>query len=383
MNSIKVGDKWIGENHPCFFIAEIGQNHQGEIKIAKEMILKAKEIGADCVKFQKSDLQEKFTATALERDYFSENSWGKTYGEHKEFLEFSIEQYKELQKFSNEIGILFTASAMDMVSFNQLIDLKVPFIKIGSGDANNIPLIKKSSNQEIPLIISTGMQSLKTVEKISSIMNSTNKTFVLMHCISSYPTKPEETNLRLIEFYRNKFPKTIIGYSGHEEGILISQAAVLLGAKVIERHFTLNKSLKGSDHKSSLLPEEYQKLIKNIRMIEKNISDLIPRTEECLIKLLRNFNIFNSPEDLRQIQYALKEEVERKLMSCEVDCFNKLGKCLVYSKSNLIGHVLTEKDVCVKVCEPKGIPGEDFDFVIGKILRKDVMADEPVLTEDF
>lgn len=122
MNSIKVGDKWIGENHPCFFIAEIGQNHQGEIKIAKEMILKAKEIGADCVKFQKSCLEEKFTETALKRDYSSENSWGKTYGEHKKFLEFSIEQYKELQQFSNEIGILFTASAMDMVRTNSKLN---------------------------------------------------------------------------------------------------------------------------------------------------------------------------------------------------------------------------------------------------------------------
>lgn len=121
MNSIKVGDKWIGEHHPCFFIAEIGQNHQGDIKIAKEMILKAKEIGADCVKFQKSCLKEKFTLTALKREYISGNSWGKTYGEHKEYLEFSIEEHKELQKFSNEIGILFTASAMDMVRNIQFI----------------------------------------------------------------------------------------------------------------------------------------------------------------------------------------------------------------------------------------------------------------------
>lgn len=227
------------------------------------------------------------------------------------------------------------------------------------------------------------MQSLKTVQRISSIMDSTKKPFVLMHCVSSYPTKPEDTNLRLIEFYRNQFPKTIIGYSGHEEGILISQAAVLLGAKVIERHFTLNKSLKGSDHRSSLLPEEYQKLIKNVRIIEKNISDAIPKTEECLIKLLRNFNIFISPEELIEIQNALKQKVERKLMSCEVDCFNKLGKCLVYSKKNFIGHVLTEEDFCVKVCEPKGIAGENFDFVIGKVLRKDVSVDEPVLNQDF
>lgn len=261
--------------------------------------------------------------------------------------------------------------------------LQVPFIKIGSGDANNIPLIRKSSLEDIPLIISTGMQSLKMVKTICSTMNTRKKIFVLMHCVSSYPTKPEDTNLRLIEFYRNQFPQTIIGYSGHEEGILISQAAVLLGAKVIERHFTLNKTLKGLDHKSSLLPEEYQKLIANIRMIEKNISDVIPKTSECLIKILRNFNIFNNPEELSQIQYALKDEIERKLMTCEVDCFNKLGKCLVYSKSNSTGHVLTELDVCVKVCEPKGIKGEDFDFVVGKVLKKDVCFDEPVLSEDF
>lgn len=155
MSSFKIADAIIGSQR-TFVIAEIGQNHQGDITIAKRMIAKAKSIGADCVKFQKSCLKEKFTLAALERPYNSINSWGKTYGEHKQNLEFSIDQYKVLQNFASELDIIFTASAMDIQSLQDLVNLDVPVIKIGSGDANNIPLLTKAAKCPVPLIISTG-----------------------------------------------------------------------------------------------------------------------------------------------------------------------------------------------------------------------------------
>lgn len=232
MSIFRISNHFIGDKN-TFIIAEIGQNHQGNIEIAKKMITEAKRIGVDCVKFQKSCLTEKFTKAALERAYKSPNSWGDTYGKHKEHLEFSIEQYQELNAFAEKVGILFTASAMDIQSLNDLYGMNVPFIKIGSGDANNIELLTKSAQNYTPLIISTGMQDEQMVHRIVNIMKINNKSnYCLLHCVSSYPTEPSNANLKMLKRFRELFPDVCLGYSGHEHGIAISIAAVLLGAKV-------------------------------------------------------------------------------------------------------------------------------------------------------
>lgn len=232
--SFEVANKKIIGGEKIFIIAEVGQNHQGDIELAKRMIASAKENGADCVKFQKSCLREKFTWSALNRPYKNPHSWGRTYGEHKQHLEFTIEQYRQLQTYANELDILFTASAMDIISLRQLNDLNVPFIKIGSGDANNMPLLVEAAQMSVPLIISTGMQTEEIIQKIVKIMREYGKkNFCLMHCVSSYPTQPEDAYLRLLELYGEWFPDVCLGYSGHEQGILISGGAILLGAKVI------------------------------------------------------------------------------------------------------------------------------------------------------
>lgn len=216
-----------------FVIAEIGQNHQGDVEIAKRMISEAKAAGADCVKFQKSCLNEKFTQNALSRSYNGENSWGKTYGEHKEHLEFNMDQYRLLQQFAKQLGVIFTASAMDIQSLRDLRELQVPVIKIGSGDANNIPLLIEAAKFDIPLIISTGMQNEAMVRRIVQIMADHGKTdYCLLHCVSAYPTLPNHVGLRMLDLYRNYFPNICLGYSGHEQGTSISAAAVALGAKV-------------------------------------------------------------------------------------------------------------------------------------------------------
>lgn len=230
--SFQIGNKIVGGKN-VFVIAEIGQNHQGDIEIAKQMILEAKVAGADCVKFQKSCLKKKFTKYALNRPYCGPNSWGLTYGKHKEHLEFSIEQYKILQQFATEHDIIFTASAMDIQSLEDLEDLRVPVIKIGSGDANNVKLLEKAAIIRTPLIISTGMQEEAMIRRIVDIMYKNSKTnYCLLHCVSSYPTPPQYVGLRLLDAYRKLFPTICLGYSGHEEGIAISAAAVVFGAKV-------------------------------------------------------------------------------------------------------------------------------------------------------
>ncbi|XP_013135268.1 PREDICTED: sialic acid synthase-like [Papilio polytes] len=257
----------IGGNSPCFIIAEIGQNHQGDIEIAKKLIKAAKEAGADCVKFQKSNLEEKFTKQRLEQPYNNTNSWGSTYGDHKRHLEFTKEQYRILLKYSQDLNILFTASAMDMESFNFLLSLKVPFIKIGSGDSNNLLFIKYAASKKVPLIVSTGMIDKATVTTIYNMISSHHKQFCLLHCVSAYPTPYEDCNLRVLQDYANSF-NIPVGYSGHELGIKVVIAAVALGAKVIEKHITLDRSMKGTDHQCSLVPSELQQLVRSVRSLE-------------------------------------------------------------------------------------------------------------------
>ncbi|XP_068626456.1 sialic acid synthase-like [Battus philenor] len=274
MNSVSITKNIkIGGNNPCFIIAEIGQNHQGDIEIAKKLIKAAKEAGADCVKFQKSCLYEKFTNVCLELPYRNCNSWGSTYGEHKLFLEFTEDQYRKLLKYAQDIDILFTASAMDMVSFNFLLSLEVPFIKLGSGDSNNFVFIDYAASKKIPLVVSTGMIGKSSVNSIYKIISSHHKQFCLLHCVSAYPTPYEDCNLKVLEDYRNCFDVPV-GYSGHELGIKVALAAVALGAKIIEKHVTLDRSMKGTDHKCSLLPAELQEMVKDIRSLEVALSPL-------------------------------------------------------------------------------------------------------------
>lgn len=257
-----------------------------------------------------------------------------------------------------------------------MIDLELPYIKIGSGDANNFPLLRKATTTtEIPFIISTGMQKLYTVRRIVEIMG--DRRFALLHCVSAYPTEPIDTNLRMIEEYQRTFPEAVIGYSGHERGILLSQVAVILGAKVIERHFTFDKYAKGTDHALSLVPVEFEQLVSNIRKIEQEptLEDLSPTN---VIDLLKRFNEI-TPTDEKCVQLSLEPVLPKDIKKCEINCHNKLGKSLVFTKDLNRGHVLCENDIAVKVSEPKGLPAEVHDEIIGQFLMDDVRADSPLL----
>ncbi|RVE40688.1 hypothetical protein evm_014663 [Chilo suppressalis] len=232
MVEVKINeDIKIGGNNPCFIIAEVGQNHQGDIEIAKKLIKAAKDAGANCVKFQKTCLKEKFTKKYLERPYENPNSWGKTYGDHKTHLEFTESQFRELLKYAKEVGIPLAASAMDMVSFDFLVNNKAPFIKIGSGDSNNPLFLKYAASKNVPLIISTGMVDKKAVKSIYDILSKHHKQFCLLHCVSAYPVPYEDCNLNVLQDYKQSFDVPI-GYSGHEVGTPVALAAVALGAKI-------------------------------------------------------------------------------------------------------------------------------------------------------
>jgi len=351
----------IGEDQPVFIIAEIGQNHQGDLHTAKQMIAAAKQAGVDCVKLQKSSLQDKFNKRALARPYRSENSWGETYGQHKEFLEFSESEYLELQKYAKEQGVFFTASAMDPVSAVFLDNINVPFIKIGSGDVNNLPMQVDVAKRGKPMVISTGMSSLSWVRTIHDKISNYSDKFVLMQCTSSYPTQPADVNLRVIETFREEFPDINIGYSGHEEGIAVTVAAAAIGATVVERHFTLDKNMKGSDHKCSLEPGELGLLVHHIRH----------KTELVLLK-----DVFEN-KDIKNIQEAM-ESNKKEVLQSEQSCIRKLGKTIVAKEDIPKNKVISVDMIKIKVAEPPGIDPRKVDLYVGKIAKVDIGKDESI-----
>ncbi|XP_019939520.1 sialic acid synthase-like [Paralichthys olivaceus] len=336
--------RMIGGSHPCFFIAEIGQNHQGDIEIAKKMIKMVKDCGADCAKFQKCNLNQKFNKKALDRIYDSKHSWGKTYGEHKHHLEFSDKQFRELQKYAEEIGIFFSASATDEMSMEFLHELNVPFFKVASLDTNNIPFLVKTAKKGRPMVVSSGMQSMEIIRCVYKTLKEHNTNFSLLQCTSCYPLDPKDVNLSVIPEYQREFPDVPIGYSGHEQGIYITLASVAMGAKVVERHVTLDKSLKGNDHQASLDPSELTELIRAIRLVEMGMG---------------------SPT--------------KQMLPCEKTCHDKLGKSLVAKVAICKGTALSLDMFMVKVAEPKGISPETMEQLVGKKLNVDVKEDDSIL----
>lgn len=289
---MRLGDREVNKDTKAFVIAELGINHNGSIDIAKELIVKAKECGADCVKFQKRTINRILTKAGLEMPYMNNNSFGATYGEHKEALEFSKDQMIELFEFSKEHNVIFTASGWDEESVDLLDEIGIPFFKMASADLTNFPLLKHTAKKGKPIILSTGMADMATVKNAYRLVHRYNHEIVLLQCTSSYPTPDSEINLNVIHEYHKQFPDALIGFSGHEKGIAISLAAVTLGAKVIERHFTLDRTMKGGDHAASLEPAGFAKLTRDIHIIQTalgtNNKEIQPSESACIKKLRKS-----------------------------------------------------------------------------------------------
>lgn len=246
------------------FIAEIGINHNGDINIAKELIKKCKEAGADVVKFQKRNPD--LCIPESRKNNIRKTPWGEMkYIDYKKRIEFGKKEYDEINKYCKEVGIKWTASVWDKDSLNFLVQYDIPFIKIPSACITNIKLISVVNNVGIPVVMSTGMSSLEEINRAVNILDSSDLT--ILHCNSSYPTPENEINLNRIKTLKKLFPGHIIGYSGHEEGIYPTICAAVIGAEVIERHVTLDKNMWGTDHSASLDMSDLNKLIKKINQV--------------------------------------------------------------------------------------------------------------------
>lgn len=266
---IKVGNKYIGEGEPAFFIAEIGNNHNGDYFLAKKTIEEAVKSGADAVKFQKRFIDEVFAKELQEKPQTKDQIFGKTYGEYRQALELGFDEFVKLKKVSEELGTIFFATPFDKKSVDFLEEVGVELYKIASFDATNLPLLEYVAKKGKPMILSTGMTSLEELDEAVETILQYNNQLMILHCVSVYPTVDKSLNLATIPFLKERYAPLPVGYSGHEKDYSPTLAAVALGAKCVERHITIDKKLPGPDHALvSIDPEEFKKMVDGARRIE-------------------------------------------------------------------------------------------------------------------
>jgi sialic acid synthase len=347
MVSLVIDNVTISDDSECYIIAEIGHNHQGRLDIAMEMFRVARECGVNAVKLQKRDNRTLFTRAMYESTYNSENSYGPTYGAHREALEFGRDEYRRLQDYAAELGVTMFSTAFDCPSVEFLVDIGMPAIKLASGDLTNIPLLEHAASTGKPLIMSTGGGSLADVERAYHTIMPINKQLAILQCTASYPVQPHLMNLNVIRTYRERFPDAVVGLSDHQNGIAMAPVAYALGARVVEKHFTLNRAWKGTDHAFSLEPAGLRKLVR----------------------------------DLRRVREALGDGVKRAYEEEQAPLY-KMAKKLVAARPLPAGHVLTERDIAVK-SPADGLPPYELPTLIGRRTLRAFDADETLTFADL
>jgi len=342
MREMTIASTKINDSSKAYVIAEIGHNHQGKIDSALDLIRMAADAGASAVKFQKRSNAKLFIPELFNQPYNSENSFGDTYGNHRQALEFGAEEYRLCQAESMRIGIDFFATAFDFESADFLSELHVPAFKVASGDLPNIPLLQYIARFNKPMIISTGGSTFSMIARAMEAINRFHNEVAILQCTASYPAEYNQLNLRVIEKLRDLYPNNVIGFSGHDNGIAMSTVAFSLGARIIEKHFTLNRALKGTDHAFSLEPQGLKKLVR----------------------------------DLNRASLALGDG-NKEIYETEKLPLKKMGKMIVVARNLKAGHKLTFNDLEFR-SPANGISPYFFEEVVGKILIKDFVALEPL-----
>lgn len=344
---LRIGEHLVDDDSDCYVIAEIGHNHQGSIEKAKEMIAAAHECGVSAVKLQKRDNRSLFTAEQFDAPYENENSFGATYGEHRENLEFGWDEYSELADYSSGLGVDFFATAFDFPSADFLHELGVPAFKLASGDLTNLPLLRHIAEFGKPIIFSTGGGTEADVERAYAAVAPINDQICILHCTASYPAPFEELNLRVIQTLRDQFPDAVIGYSSHDNGIVAPVVAYVLGARVVEKHITLDRASKGTDHAFSLERPGLQRMVR----------------------------------DLHNTRIALGDGKKVPYES-ETAPLRKMGKKIVLARSLEKGHRLGADDLAFK-SPADGLAPYEIDNVVGRVLARDVAFDDTLRWEDL
>jgi sialic acid synthase SpsE len=336
--TISIGKRLVGDGQPCFVIAEGGVNHNGDPRLATELVYVAARAQADAVKFQKRTIHELLTREALERPYAHPNSLGATYGEHRQKLELTDDAWYRLRNVATRLGLEFMGSAWDRGSADLLEALETPAIKMPSAVLTDLDLLEYVARKGRPMIVSTGMSTLEEVDQaVDRILRHTDR-LILLQCTSAYPSEFVDVNLRVMETFRTRYG-LLVGYSGHERGISVTEAAATLGACVVERHFTKDRTLPGPDHAASLEPTGLQKLVRDIRQIEMAMGT----SEKCVAP-------------------------------AEVPVRARLGKSVVAARHISAGTVISA-DMLTAKSPGDGIAANHLERLIGRIAAIDVLRD--------
>jgi N-acetylneuraminate synthase len=285
MPAVKIGKRIVGDHEPCYVVAEIGINHNGDIDLAKRLISVAVGAGCNAVKFQKRTIDVVYSSAELAKP--RESPFGTTNGDLKRGLEFEYEEYQEIDRYCREVKMPWFVSCWDEASVDVIARFDVPCFKIASASLTDDHLLRHTRAKGKPIILSTGMSTLEQIDHAVEILGRDD--LIILHSCSTYPAYYEELNLRTMQTLRERFGVPV-GYSGHETGIPSSVAAAVMGACMLERHITTDRSLWGSDHAASLEPNGINKLVGYIRLAEKSMGDGVKRVlerEQPIIHKLR------------------------------------------------------------------------------------------------
>ena len=334
-----------------YIIGEIGQNHNGSVDIAKlltELVsrpITEEDFGLalmpiDAVKLTKRDLAEELSSSQMNRPYDTPNSFGKTYGEHRQFLELSDEEHYEVYKYAKSLGLDFveTLCAKGCLS---LLHLFTPDrLKVASRDLTNLPLLEALAETRIPIILSTGMAGKKELDEALEVITKYHDNIAILHCVSQYPTEPDNLNLLTIRYLQKHYGQYTIGFSDHTIGIAAPIVAVGMGAKIIEKHITIDRGMKGTDQKGSLGPDGVRRMVRDIRLVEHWLG-----TEDLYI--------------------------DRSVAASKV----KLERSIASNKDLKVGHIITENDIHM-LSPGDGFKWSERSLLIGKKLKTFVPKNE-------
>ena len=343
MRDLDIDGTRIHDDGPCYVIAEMGHNHGGSVDRAMEMVEAAADCGCQAVKFQKRANRSLYTQRFYYQPYDNEHSFGATYGAHREALELSLDSCKDLLDLGREIPVTVFGTAFDQTSADQLMSLRVPAFKVASGDLDNTPLLTHIASFGLPMIVSTGGATWEDIDRAVNTIWPINKRLALLHCTAAYPVHDHrDLNLRAIPTMRDRYPEVTIGWSGHDTGIAMGVMAYVLGARIIEKHFTLNRTWRGTDQAFSLEPGGMKRLVR----------------------------------DLDRAREAWGDGDKRPL-PCETLPLAKMRKCLVAARPLHAGDPIREGDFVIK-SPGYGLPPYMATQVIGFPLAVDLDPDEPL-----
>ena len=341
---MKIGNRSIGPNEPPLIIAEIGINHGGSLDVAKSMVDLIVHSGCECVKHQTHIIEDEMTEEA--KAIFPPNANKSIWDVMKE-CSLNLDEEQELKEYAENLGLIWISTPFSRMAADFLDEIDVPAFKIGSGEADNLPLINHIAQKGKPIIMSTGMQSIKSLKNSVNILEKSGVEYALLECTNLYPSPPEIVSLQGIQELKEAFPKALVGFSDHSIGPHIALASVALGACIIERHFTDTRYRGGPDITCSMDPAELRLLVDRSVEIHKALMNPKQRTK---------------PEE---------------------DVYKFARASVVADRDMAAGHIITEKDIWVRRPGSGEIPGYKYNDIIGKKLRLDVKKNHQFKWSNF